>query len=47
MDNSLHELGEAYSTDRLMYWVNKLEPNEFIVPDVWEDYSSSRTRSLT
>jgi len=41
MDNSLHELGEAYNSDRLMYWVNKLEPNEFIVPDVWEDYAAS------
>jgi hypothetical protein len=41
MDNSLHELGEAYSTDRLMYWINKLEPDEFIVPDVWEDYAAS------
>jgi hypothetical protein len=41
MDNSLHELGEAYSTDRLMYWVNKLKPDEFIVPDVWEDYAAS------
>ena len=37
MDNSLHELGEAYSTDRLMYWINELEPDEFIVPDVWQD----------
>ena len=41
MDNSLHELGEAYSTDRLMYWVNKLEPDEFIVPDVWQDMQGS------
>jgi hypothetical protein len=41
MDNSLHELGEAYNSDRLMYWVNKLEPDEFIVPDVWEDYAAS------
>jgi len=37
MDNSLHELGQAYDTDRLLYWISKLEPNEFIVPDVWED----------
>ena len=37
MDNSLHELGEAYDTDRLMYWINELEPDEFIVPDVWQD----------
>ena len=37
MDNSLHELGEAYNTDRLMYWIKELEPDEFIVPDVWQD----------
>ena len=37
MDNSLHELGEAYDTKRLIYWVNELKPNEFIVPDVWEN----------
>lgn len=41
MDNSLHELGTAYSTDRLMYWINELKPNEFIVPDVWEDKNKS------
>ena len=35
MDNSLHELGEAYDYNRLRYWVNELKPNEFIVPDVW------------
>ena len=35
MDNSLHELGEAYDFNRLRYWVNELEPNEFMVPDVW------------
>jgi hypothetical protein len=41
MDNSLHELGEAYNTERLMHWVNEIKPNEFIVPDVWEDYTTS------
>ena len=41
MDNSLHELGEAYNSERLMHWVNEIEPNEFIVPDVWEDYAAS------
>jgi hypothetical protein len=29
MDNSLHELGEAYSHERLIHWVNELKPNEF------------------
>ena len=37
MDNSLHELGEAYAKDRLMHWLYALTPDEFIVPDVWEN----------
>ena len=37
MDNSLHELGTAYNNERLLHWINKLKPNEFIIPDVWED----------
>ena len=41
MDNSLHELGEAYDFDRLKYWVNELEPDEFMVPDVWMDCASN------
>lgn len=41
MDNSLHELGEAYNTERLMHWVNEIKPDEFIVPDVWEDKDAS------
>ncbi len=41
MDNSLHELGEAYDTSRLLYWISELKPNEFIVPDVWENSTYS------
>jgi len=41
MDNSLHEIGHAYNHDRLRYWINELEPNEFIVPDVWMDCSQT------
>jgi len=41
MDNSLHELGEAYNTKRLMHWIEELKPNEFIIPDVWEQYTAS------
>ena len=41
MDNSLHELGKAYDSDRLMYWINELKPNEFIVPDVWQDQTAT------
>jgi hypothetical protein len=41
LDNSLHELGEAYNDSGLLYWVDKLRPNEFIVPDVWQDTNAS------
>ena len=37
MDNSLHELGHAYDSKRLMHWIWELEPDEFIVPDVWQN----------
>ena len=45
MDNSLHELGEAYNHDRLRYWIQELEPNEFIVPDVWMDCHSTAAQA--
>lgn len=47
MDNSLHELGKAYDTDRLWYWINTLKPDEFIVPDVWEDKNRSVVNART
>jgi hypothetical protein len=47
MDNSLHELGTAYDTERLMYWVNELKPNEFIVPDVWQDHDQTSRNAKT
>ena len=37
MDNSLHELGKPYDSERLWYWMNALKPDEFIVPDYWQD----------
>jgi hypothetical protein len=42
MDNSLHELGVPYSEDRLLHWLDELKPQEFFVPDYWED----KTRSI-
>jgi len=47
MDNSLHELGETYNTKRLLYWINELKPNEFIVPDVWENAAMSVRNAKT
>ena len=45
MDNSLHELGEAYKWDRLMHWIYELEPDEFIVPDVWMNYAQTHANA--
>jgi len=47
MDNSLHELGTAYDTERLLHWINVLEPDEFMVPDVWEDKTASIVNART
>jgi hypothetical protein len=41
MDNSLHELGQPYSEDRLFYWLDGLKPQEFFVADYWEDKTQS------
>ena len=45
MDNSLHELGEAYNHERLRHWVSVLEPDEFIVPDVWMKCSETAAQA--
>lgn len=41
LDNSLHELGEAYNDSGLLHWIDELKPSEFIVPDVWQDTNAS------
>jgi hypothetical protein len=41
LDNSLHELGESYGDEGLLKWINILKPQEFIIPDVWEDKDAS------
>ena len=37
MDNSLHELGVPYSKGRMLSIIEEIKPDEFIVPDAWED----------
>jgi hypothetical protein len=41
MDNSLHELGVPYSKGRMISIIEEIKPNEFIVPDAWEDAITS------
>lgn len=37
LDNSIFELGEAYDSERYNFWINELNPEYFIVPDVLND----------
>ncbi len=41
MDNSLHELGVPYSKGRMISIIEDIKPDEFIVPDAWEDSITS------
>jgi hypothetical protein len=41
MDNSLHELGVPYSKGRMISIIEEIKPDEFIVPDAWEDAITS------
>lgn len=37
LDNSIFELGESFETKRFVYWIDKLEPTHYIIPDTLED----------
>ena len=37
LDNSIFELGESFDPERYAYWLQKIKPNFYIVPDVLED----------
>ncbi len=36
LDNSIFELGEAFDKIKYLNWINKLNPTEYIIPDVLE-----------
>lgn len=37
LDNSIFELGNAFDPEKFLFWVNRLEPDYYIVPDVLEN----------
>lgn len=37
LDNSVFELETAFDPDRFAFWINKLQPTEYIIPDVLDD----------
>lgn len=41
LDNSIFELGEAFSGDKFVKWVEKLQPEWYIIPDVLDNCSDT------
>ena len=37
LDNSIFELGESFDPEKYVEWLNKINPNYYIIPDVLED----------
>ena len=37
LDNSIFELGESFDPEKYAYWLKRINPNFYIVPDVLED----------
>ena len=37
LDNSIFELGESFDPGKYAYWLEKIKPNFYIVPDVLEN----------
>lgn len=37
LDNSIFELGESFDPEKYVEWVEKINPNFYIIPDVLED----------
>lgn len=44
LDNSIFELGKAFDSERYVYWINKLKPTWYIVPDVLESSKLTRVK---
>jgi len=45
MDTSIFELGTAFDTSKYAGWVSKLQPTEYILPDVLEDCQATLDNS--
>lgn len=41
MDCSLFELGKAFDPQKYYNWLLEIQPDEYIVPDVWQDYEAN------
>jgi hypothetical protein len=41
LDNSIFELEEVFDADRFAYWVERLKPTEYIIPDVLDNSTAT------
>ena len=41
LDNSIFELGSAFESDKFAYWVERLKPEWYVVPDSLENYEET------
>lgn len=41
LDNSIFEMGEAFESSRYCYWIQKLNPTWYIIPDALEDMNKT------
>lgn len=44
LDNSLFELKESFDPDRFAFWIKELKPTDYVVPDTFEDYYSTKAQ---
>lgn len=41
MDCSLFELGSAFDPAKYFHWLLRIQPDEYIIPDVWQDATAN------
>ncbi len=46
LDNSLFELGTAYDSKEFIKWINRLNPSEYIIPDMFNSYEGTKNNLL-
>ena len=45
LDNSIFELEKAFNPERFAYWINRLQPTEYIIPDVLESCQGTMSQA--
>ena len=46
LDNSIFELGKSFDADKFASWIGKLQPTDYIIPDVLEDSLQTQLNAI-